>query len=154
MELLLWRHAEAADTVPDMQRELTPKGQKQAETIANWLKSRLPQGTRILASPATRAQQTALALSADFITRDDLSPGAKPDAILKAAGWPDAEGTVLIVGHQPSLGMAATLALTGKATYWSIKKGNVWWLTSRVREEGAQAVLRAVIPPDLIANKK
>jgi phosphohistidine phosphatase len=154
MELLLWRHAEAADTVPDMQRELTPKGQKQAETIANWLKPLLPQGTRILASPATRAQQTALALSADFITRDDLSPGAKPDAILKAAGWPDAEGTVLIVGHQPSLGMAAALALTGKATYWSIKKGNVWWLTSRVREEGAQAVLRAVIPPDLISNKK
>ena len=154
MELLLWRHAEAADTVPDMQRELTPKGQKQAEIIAKWLKPRLPQGTRILASPATRAQQTALALSADFITRDDLSPGAKPDAILKAAGWPDAEGTVLIIGHQPSLGMAAALALTGKATYWSVKKGSVWWLTSRVREEGAQAVLRAVIPPDLISNKK
>ena len=154
MELLLWRHAEAADTVPDMQRELTPKGQKQAETIANWLKPRLPQGTRILASPATRAQQTALALDADFITRDDIAPGAKPDAILKAAGWPDAEGTVVIVGHQPSLGMAAALALTGKATYWSVKKGNVWWLTSRVREEGAQAVLRAVIPPDLISNKK
>ncbi len=154
MELLLWRHAEATDSIPDMQRELTPKGHAQAETIANWLKPRLPQGTRILASPATRAQQTALVLRADFITRDDIAPGARADAILKAAGWPDAEGTVLIIGHQPSLGMAAALALTGKATYWSVKKGSVWWLSSRVREEGAHTVLRAVIPPDLISDQQ
>lgn len=152
MELLLWRHADAADTVPDMQRELTPKGQKQADTIASWLKPRLPKGTRIFASPTKRTQQTAKALDADFITRQDIGPGADPEAILKAVGWPDAEGSVLIVGHQPTLGMAAALALTGQPQYWSIKKGCVWWLSSRAREGEMQATLRAVIPADLIVD--
>ena len=150
MELLLWRHAEAADTVPDMQRELTPKGRKQAITVANWLKPRLPEGTRIFASPAKRTQQTAMALSADFITRNDIGPDATPEALLKAAGWPDAEGVVLIVGHQPTLGAAASLVLTGQPRYWSIKKGSVWWLSSRIRGGTSQATLRAVVPADLI----
>jgi len=152
MELLLWRHAEAADTTPDMQRELTAKGQKQASTIANWLKPRLPRGTQIFASPATRTQQTAMALGADFTTRRDLEPGASPETLLKLAGWPDADNAVLIIGHQPMLGEAAALALTGQITYWSIKKGSLWWLSSRVRDGQLQATLRAVIPPDLIAN--
>lgn len=152
MELLLWRHAEAADTTPDMQRELTAKGRKQADTIANWLKPLLPRGTQIFASPATRTQQTVMALGTDFTTRHDLGPGASPETLLKLAGWPDADNAVLIVGHQPTLGEAAALALTGQITYWSIKKGSVWWLSSRVRDGQLQATLRAVIPPDLITN--
>ncbi|HEY8118123.1 MAG TPA: histidine phosphatase family protein [Methylophilaceae bacterium] len=152
MELLLWRHAEAADTFPDMQRELTATGQKQASTIGAWLKSRLPRGTQVFASPATRTQQTAMALGADFTTRPELGPGATPQSLLKLAGWPDADNSVLIVGHQPTLGEAAALALTGQITYWSIKKGSLWWLSSRVRDGELQATLRAVIPPDLISN--
>lgn len=150
MELLLWRHAEAVDTVPDMERKLTHKGRQQADIMAHWLKSRMPKGTRILASPALRTQQTASALSDHFITHDELSPGADPAAILKLAGWPDAKGAVLLVGHQPTLGMAAALAMTGKPSYWSVKKGSVWWLSSRTREGAEQATLRAVIAPDLI----
>ena len=62
MDLILWRHAEAEDGVPDGARALTKKGLKQAAAIAAWLKPRLPDATRILVSPATRAQQTAAAL--------------------------------------------------------------------------------------------
>lgn len=154
MELLLWRHAEAADTAPDIQRELTAKGQQQAEIMGQWLKPRLPKGSLILASPATRAQQTAEALGLDFITRRDIGPEADAKAILKAAGWPDADGTVVIVGHQPSLGEAASMALTGKAQYLSVKKGSVWWISSRISEGVTQASLRAVIPPNLIKDPK
>lgn len=154
MELLLWRHAEAADTAPDIQRELTAKGRQQAEVMAKWLKPRLAKGSLILASPATRTQQTAEALKMDFITRRDIGPEADAKAILKAAGWPDADGTVIIIGHQPSLGEAASLALTGKAQYLSVKKGSVWWISSRISEGVTQASLRAVIPPNLIKDPK
>src|SRR3546814_559186 len=115
MELLLWRHAEAAATKPDIERALTLEGQQQATAMADWLRARMPKNIRILASPARRAQETVQALDLDFITRDDIGPGAEPEAILKAADWPHGTQDVLIVSHQPSLGAAAALPITGHA---------------------------------------
>ena len=63
MELILWRHAEAEDGEPDLARKLTPRGNKQARRAAEWLDRHLPDRTRILVSPAIRAQQTAAALA-------------------------------------------------------------------------------------------
>jgi hypothetical protein len=51
MNLILWCHAEAEDSFPDIERTLTEKGRKQAKKIAGWLKPRLPQKIRILVSP-------------------------------------------------------------------------------------------------------
>ena len=62
MDLLLWRHAEAEEGENDLTRHLTRRGEKQAQAVATWLNKRLPKNLRILASPATRAQQTASAL--------------------------------------------------------------------------------------------
>ena len=42
MDLILWRHAEAEDGVPDLERRLTGKGRKQAERVAQWLLQRMP----------------------------------------------------------------------------------------------------------------
>lgn len=148
MELILWRHAEAEDGMPDNARPLTEKGEKQAEKIAAFLRARLPHDTRILVSPAKRTQQTAHALTKHFTTEPDIAPGASPEAIIKAANWPDGEGSVLIVGHQPALGEAAALLMTGHADYWSIKKGAVWWFSSRTREGDCQTLLRLAIAPD------
>jgi len=150
MELILWRHAEAADSHPDMERALTAKGHKQAEKMAAWLKTRLPVATHILVSPATRTQQTAQALELDFSTLDTLAPGASAQTVLKVAGWPDATDCVLIVGHQPTLGMTAALAMTGKGHYWSVKKGAVWWLAKRPQSEEHPAILRTVMSPDIL----
>jgi phosphohistidine phosphatase len=57
---------------------------------------------------------------------------------------------VLVVGHQPTLGQAAALALTGVASAWSVRKGAVWWLRRRVRDGEVEVVLRAVVGPDLV----
>jgi phosphohistidine phosphatase len=150
MELILWRHAEAEDGVPDGERALTKKGRKQAASLAAWLKPHLPRQARILVSPATRAQQTAVALELPFVTTREIGVGGTSGDLLRAAGWPDAGGTVLIVGHQPTLGRAAAVLLTGAEADWSIKKGAVWWFTHRVRDGDGQVVLRAVIGPDLL----
>lgn len=150
MELILWRHAQAEDGLPDLPRALTEKGQRQARQMAGFLRPRLPENTRILVSPATRAQQTARALTDDFITDSRLAPDAQPQALLNAAGWPTAGGCVLIVGHQPTLGQLAALLLTGNAGELSIRKGAIWWFSRRARLTGNDTALRLVMPPDLL----
>jgi phosphohistidine phosphatase len=118
--------------------------------MAAWLKERLPKRVRILASPATRAQQTAAALEERFTTLREIGVGATAADVVKSAGWPDAGGAVIVVGHQPTLGRVAALLATGAEAEWPIRKGAVWWFTHRVRNGDGQAVLRAVIGPDLL----
>ena len=160
MDLILWRHAQAVmledeggtvafDLVRDLARPLTPKGERQAARMAEWLNQRLPDTTRILVSPARRTQQTAQALGRRLRTVDAINPLASVDDLLVAARWPDAREPVLIVGHQPTLGLLAARLLTGQDQPWSVHKGEVWWLRSRERDGQQQVVLHAVVPPDL-----
>jgi phosphohistidine phosphatase len=149
MELIFWRHAEAEEGANDLARALTAKGEKQAKRMAGFLNARLPASARILVSPAVRTQQTASALGRAFETVDAIAPGAEADAVLKAAGWPRAEGTVLIVGHQPTLGEAAALLLQTESGL-SVRKGAVWWFASRARGGREQAVLRTVIDAETL----
>ena len=151
MDLILWRHAEAVTESADqddLERPLTSKGERQAQRMAEWLNRHLAHSTRVLVSPALRCQQTAQALGRKFRTVAALAPGAGAGAVLTAARWPDAAEPVLIVGHQPTVGLVASLALTGTAQPWSVKKGAVWWLRSRSRDEGERVVLQAMHSPD------
>jgi len=150
MDLILWRHAEAEPGEPDLGRRLTAKGVQQAERMAKWLDRHLPATTRILSSPADRAQQTALALKRKFRIVAELEPGASAAAVLVAAGWPDAREPVLIVGHQPTLGEVAASVLTGQEASWSVRKGAIWWLSNRVRGGAPSTVLKVVIAPDFV----
>jgi phosphohistidine phosphatase len=148
MELILWRHAEAIDGIVDHNRTLTNKGLNQAEQMAKFLGARLPSHTRILVSPALRAQQTAGALTKKFTTEPAINIHATSQAALAAAGWPVADGATLLVGHQPWLGQVAALLMTGSADYWSVKKGSIWWFSHRERDGEEQTILRLVISPE------
>lgn len=148
MDLILWRHAEAVDSSPDHARELTAKGIKQAGKVAAFLRQHLPEDTRILVSPATRTQQTVSALTDHFTLAPGIAPGASAHAVLQATRWPDGGGTVLLVGHQPTLGEVAAQLLGCETSSLSIKKGAVWWFS---RREGAeQVMLRLVISPEFL----
>lgn len=150
MDLLLWRHAEAEDGEDDMKRRLTERGERQARRMAEWLHENQPKDLRIIVSPAIRTQQTAEALKLPFETHRKIGPEACVSELIAACGWPDAQGSVLIVGHQPSLGHLASLLLAGHEADWSIKKGAVWWLSNRLRRGDTQTVLRAVMPVELL----
>lgn len=152
MDLILWRHAEAEDGFDDLARALTPKGKKQASRMAQWLKENVPAPWTVIASPAKRTQETVAALEVPFVTNHQYRPGAHPQTVLDESGWPYAEGSVIIVGHQPTLGMSAALALTGQAYPWSVRKGAIIWLTSRDREGVSPVQLRACLSPDLISD--
>jgi phosphohistidine phosphatase len=146
VDLILWRHADAEDGLNDSARKLTAKGEKQAARMAKWLRARIPDNAVVVASPAKRAQQTALALSDEVKTVPAIGLAARAEDVLRAVAWPDAGGTVVIVGHQPTLGEAAALALTGATAAWGVKKGALIWIASRADH----AHLRAAVSPDLI----
>jgi phosphohistidine phosphatase len=150
MDILLWRHAEAEEGEEDLRRRLTERGQKQARQMAAWIHAQEPRDLRIVVSPAVRTQQTAEALKLPFETHRKIGPDACVSELIAATGWPDAAGTVLVVGHQPSLGRMASLLLAGHEAEWTIKKGALWWLSNRVRRGETQTVLRAVISPEFL----
>lgn len=117
MDLILWRHAEACEghAEDDFERALTPKGERQAQRMAQWLNHALPATTRVLVSPAKRAQETASALDRKFKTVASLDPNGSVDALLAAARWPESKEAVLVVGHQPTLDLAAAYLVAGAA---------------------------------------
>ena len=153
MDLIFWRHAEADDWTEgcdDMQRSLTSRGEKQAKRMAAWLDRQLPEGTRVVSSPARRCEQTVLALGRKYKLRPELGPEATPEALLEAAGWPNGKSVVLMVGHQPSLGQAIAKLLGLQGESCQVRKGTVWWIRTRERDGDVQTVVVAVQAPELL----
>lgn len=150
MNLILWRHAEAEESENDLPRQLTAKGRRQAERMGVWLEARLPERYRVLCSRARRSQDTARALTGKFSIDPSIDPGASYAAVLAAVDWPQASGTVIVVGHQPTLGDVASTILAGAPADWSIRKGALWWISVRERAAVRETVLRAVMSPDLL----
>lgn len=160
MDLIFWRHAEAEiahEGRDDLSRQLTAKGERQATRMAVWLDRHLPEGTRVLVSPAKRTEQTAQALGRKFKLRDELAPQATVEDVLSLLKWtPDNgsayKGSVLVVGHQPYLGQVIAQLLGMREEICAVRKGAVWWLRTRLRDGELQTVLLTVVAPDLISR--
>lgn len=154
MELILWRHAQAEDTEPDAERALTDRGRKDAVLVGGWLCKRLPEhGATVLSSPTRRTRETADLLHERYRVAgrievlDALGPHATAADALRVAGWSEPrDGCVILVGHQPWIGAAAALALTGEARPWPMRKAGFWWLQHR----GGDVRVRAAMSPELL----
>lgn len=153
MDLIFWRHAEAFEALEgqdDLSRTLTPKGEKQALRMSQWLDRQLPEGVRVMSSPAVRCEQTVKHLGRKVKYKLELLPSGNLDDLLLTAGWPESKMTVLIAGHQPVLGQAIAYLLGLPGGDCSVRKGSVWWLRSRVREGVTQTVVVCVQTPELL----
>lgn len=153
MDLILWRHAQAHEAthgMDDLDRCLTTQGEKQAARMGQWLDRQLPSTARILVSPAQRTLQTARALGRKFKVCEDLSPDQSAQALLSRANWPLGKGTVVVVGHQPTLGQALSQLLDLKEADFAFKKGAVWWLRHRQQEGKNATVVITVQSPDFV----
>ncbi|ABE44172.1 SixA phosphatase family protein [Polaromonas sp. JS666] len=157
MDLILWRHAEAEDWPggdpeggSDLDRSLTPRGEKQAARMAGWLDRQLPEGTRILVSPARRCEQTVLALGRKYKIRTELAPDATPAQLLELVQWPQSRSPVLVVGHQPTLGQTIAKLLGLQESDCPVKKGSLWWLRSRERDGHTQTIVVTVQSPEVL----
>lgn len=141
--LILWRHAEAEDesvSGKDVDRALTRRGRKDAVKMAKWLAEHLPANTTMLCSPARRCLETASALhdlsGLEINVAEFLSVNSTVARIAKEISDDDSTKTILIVGHQPNLGMLIARLLGMNQSTCVVKKGQVWWLRQRVAEDG------------------
>jgi len=158
MDLILWRHAEAIaadENLLDAERPLTSKGQRQAKRMGEWLNRVLPENTRVLSSPALRATQTADALERRYKRVAGLSPDGTVDHLLAEARWPLSKEVVLVVGHQPMLGLTAAYLMGATQLSadepWRLKKGAIWWMRSKTDADGRTVVTTvAVRSPELL----
>ncbi len=157
MDLILWRHAEAEDwpegdgqAGSDMDRSLTARGEKQAARMAAWLDRQLPEGARIVVSPARRCEQTALALGRKYRLRPELAPGASPATLLELVQWPFARSPMLVIGHQPTLGQTIAQLLGLQESDCPVRKGALWWLRNRDRDGHSQTVVVTVQSPEVL----
>jgi phosphohistidine phosphatase len=150
MDLILWRHAEAEDTEPDLTRNLTDRGRSQAHDMAQWLRGYLPARVRILCSPANRTRQTADALGLPYDIHNEIAPGASSDDLLKATGWPRGDGVVVLVGHNPAISALASRLLAGRPFPLSLRKAGAVWLSTGMHDDEPGVVMKAAMVPGML----
>jgi phosphohistidine phosphatase len=115
--LVILRHAKAATpgAVADADRPLTPRGHADAAAAGAWLNRRGYRPDLVLCSPARRTRETwhgaALALTAAPSVRYEPDVYAAPAGALLdlVRGVDDSIGTVLIIGHNPSVSQLSAL---------------------------------------------
>ena len=133
MNLYVMRHAQAEDateTGSDEGRRLTPGGRERTRDAAAGLRTLKLRFDVILTSPLARAAETAELVAAAYANNPPpqvlpaLSPGVSPHDVL-AAMVPFARyDEILLVGHEPQLGLLLSLLLSdGDGIRTNFKKG-------------------------------
>jgi phosphohistidine phosphatase len=153
MNLLIWRHADAAPGTPDASRPLTDFGRLQAAKMATWIEHHVPKPYRVVSSPALRAVQTAQALTNDFDVIDDLGyqmPTATGQAVLDLAGWPLSTQTLIFVGHQPTVGQVHSMLLSSTQSSLDMQGASLWWFSNELEGFEGRHLLRAVVTPNFL----
>lgn len=135
-KLLLVRHGVALDAEDaarmgreDARRPLTDVGRDKMREAVAGLRRLLPQLDIIAASPYLRAAQTADLVaeaypSARRETLQVLAPGGEPSVVLAWRDGLERDATVAVIGHEPDLGLLASVALAGaSSSFVTMKKG-------------------------------
>jgi len=125
MDCILVRHGTAVAREEwggkDVDRPLTDKGKRRVRQVAAGLRRLDVRPTIIYASPATRTLETAQLLHDVLAThsllqlRDELLPEVSPAQVVRLFQDLPPESCVICVGHEPQLGMTASLLLSGRA---------------------------------------
>jgi phosphohistidine phosphatase len=121
--LVLLRHAKAETPTdePDFDRRLTTRGENDADAAGAWLADERIHPDLVLCSPAARTRQTwqgvsiALAQARDgggvpeVRYEDGLYAGGRTEVFDLLRTVPDTVGTVLVVGHNPTVSEVSIL---------------------------------------------
>ena len=156
MILYVMRHAEAvegSDTLQDEWRYLSEKGRSVAEKMSARVVKCGPKPRLIVTSPLTRAVQTAEIIAARACRKNVvvgsplLMPGGDVDAVVKYLKGCGNVKRVMLVGHEPQLGLlVAALLGEGQGTV-TLKKGACVALEIDPAKEGRPAVFLWSLAP-------
>ena len=158
MDCLLLRHGIAVERDewegPEADRPLTERGATRVGQVAVGLKRLDVQPTHVLSSPLIRAIETAKIVHRSLRVRsavqivDALLPDASPDRLLSILHDLPPESCVLCVGHEPQLGVAASVMLSGRApASFPLKKAGACLIELAIPTKPGRGVLRWWLTP-------
>ncbi len=160
MQILIIRHAKAGQRgllgfigKKDATRPLTDAGRRDMRKAARGLQKLVPEIDVIASSPLARARETA-----DIVSRryDDipvmelapLAPGGSKEDVLAWLRDQKATATVVLVGHEPDLGILASWLLGGGAeSFLSLKKGAACLIEMSEKPTPGSGRLEWLLPP-------
>ena len=160
MRVILFRHGPAPARDPELwpdddARPLTSRGAQLTRASAEGLARLEPGIQQIVSSPFTRARQSARVL-ADVLGTGDiedvemLRPEGPIPNILKYLAARVSDRSVVLVGHEPSLGALAGVLLFGSPTRVPLKKAGA----CSIRFDGAPCEgagrLNWFLPPKIL----
>ena len=158
MRLYLVRHGKSDFGPVDETRELSERGRHDIEQVAQHLAAQEIRPDRIRHSTLTRARQTAEIFADALSPRhgvqelDGVEPWGDVDAFASlAATWDD---NTLVCGHEPFMGQAAAVLLTGSKSnqVTLVKTGTV--MAFERSPYGPAWAMRWMISPRLIRGPK
>ncbi len=160
MYLLLMRHGIAEEGEIDEERALTPKGERKVASMARLLGKFGFHPHLVLCSHRVRAIQTAEI----FIKTLDLEIDLERTETIDLFGeWEPFEKlinerieklnhekpTILVIGHQPQLGMFANIASNGAEDCMSMKKAGCVGIRLNDKVYGGEGEVRFYLTPSL-----
>lgn len=155
MRLYLLRHAEAEPTAfTDADRRLTDVGREQAERVGRFCQSHDLRPELVVSSPFHRAVETAqpvsAALGVECVVDGFLASGMHPeDGLRELQAYRRSRG-VMLVGHQPDLGLlAASLIGLPRAESFSVPKASLIAIEVSFLAPGG-GKLKFCLPPQLM----
>ncbi len=164
MKLFLLRHAQAKETFPDEERDLSDYGREQiiklTESVSTEIFSDIAQ---VWCSPFKRAKQTTeifankLNINAPQLESADITPSGYPDEIARMiAGLSCFGADLLIVSHNPLLESLATTLLGKSNSYISFKTATIACLTMvqppSLDNRFGEWVLEFLLSPEIISK--
>ncbi len=141
-KLLLMRHAKSSwgdSSIPDHDRPLKKRGQKDAEHMGKLLKSKELEPDLILSSTALRAKQTAEIMAdtckckKEIIFLDSLYMAEPADILHAIEKNAKDKNTVLVIGHNPGLEAFLQIA-NGKVE--TLPTASIAYLTAPIDDWG------------------
>jgi len=158
MDCVLLRHGIAVERDewkgPDGDRPLTECGAKRVAQTAVGLSRLDVQLTHVFSSPLIRAIETAkivyrsLRVCSAMHVVHELLPDAPPHRLLSILHKLPPESCVLCIGHEPQLGMAASVLLSGRVSAsFPLKKAGACLIELSVPAKPGRGVLRWWLTP-------
>jgi phosphohistidine phosphatase len=158
MQIHLLRHAEAEVVSPsgrDADRRLTDDGEKRMKAVARAIARLQPEYDLVLCSPYVRARQTAEPVvhacrAPEPVITEYLLPGAPPEEILHELARRRPQ-SVLLVGHQPHLGLLFGRLLLGRdGLELPMKKASLAVFDAGNDPSLDPATLKTYLPPRVV----
>ncbi len=145
MKIYLIRHGEAIDhetnsVKSDEYRFLTVKGRVITRKVAKHLKEELGAAEKIFMSPLTRAVQTAEIIATSIKYKNDveianeLKIGSSISQVIDLINENSSLSSVVLVGHEPMMGMLVN-ALSNKKDFYNFKKSGVCLIDFDIKKE-------------------